>query len=161
LEEWDGFGFVDLTAAGIVSSVVGQFGSFREESSMGTDAQKRVVLTDDAKKKFDDCVAAMAACGFGVDGPPVETTFAEIEEYGHEVGKMVARAVDERLTSRHAAHFQGTAACPCCETASPVEENPKTRDVQTTDGVVPLQEPICHCPVCNRDFFPSAYPAED
>ena len=128
---------------------------------MGKDAQKQVVLTDEAKKKFEECVAAMAACGFGPDGPPLETTFAEIEEFGHEVGKMVARAVDEKLTSQHAAHFQGTAACPCCETACPVEENPKTRDVRTTDGVVPLQEPICHCPVCNRDFFPSAYPAED
>jgi hypothetical protein len=69
---------------------------------MSKDAQKRIEFTDDAKKKLEECVAAMAACGFGPDGPPLETTFAEIEEFGHEVGKMVARAVDEKLANQHA-----------------------------------------------------------
>ena len=128
---------------------------------MSKDAENRVVLTDEARKKLEDCVAAMAACGFGPDGPPIDTTFAEIEEFGHEVGKIVARALDEKLTNQHAAHFEGTAACPCCGATCPVAENPSTRDVQTTDGDVPLREPICHCPVCNRDFFPSACRAED
>ena len=40
---------------------------------MGRDAQDRVVLSDEAKKKFEDCVAAIAACGFGPDGPPIDT----------------------------------------------------------------------------------------
>ena len=154
-------GFVDLTAAGIVSSVIRQSGLLGEKTSMGKDAQKQVVLTDEAKKKFEDCVAAIASCGFGPEGPPRDTTFAEIEEFGHEVGRMLARALDGKLTCQHATHFQGTVACPCCGTACPVSENPKTRDVQTTDGDVPLREPICHCPVCNRDFFPSACRVED
>lgn len=128
---------------------------------MSKDAQKKVELTADAQKKFEECVAAMAACGFGPDGPPLETTFAEIEEFGHEVGKMVARAVDEQLTKQHAHHFDGTAACPSCETECPIAESPKSRPFQTTDGDVPLHEPICHCPVCHRDFFPSAYRTED
>ena len=62
---------------------------------MSKDARKSVKLTDEAKKKFDECVTALAACGFGEDGPPLDTTFAEIEEFEHEVGRMVARAVDE------------------------------------------------------------------
>ncbi|MHB8860921.1 MAG: hypothetical protein ACYC6N_00845 [Pirellulaceae bacterium] len=106
-------------------------------------------------------VSALAACGFGPVGPPVDTTFAEIEEFGHEVGKMVARAVNEKLTNQHAVHFQGTVPCPCCGTVCPVAENPATRDIQTKDGDVPLSEPRCHCPVCNRDFFPSAYRVEN
>ena len=128
---------------------------------MSKDAQKQVVLTDEAKKKLEDCIAALAACGYGPEGPPLDTTFAEIEGFGHEVGKMVARALDEKLTNQHAAHFKGSAVCPCCGTTCLIEENPKTRDIQTTDGDVPLREPICHCPVCNRDFFPSAYGLED
>lgn len=128
---------------------------------MSKDAQKQVVLTDEAKKKLEDCVAAIAACGYGPEGPPLDTTFAEIEGFGHEVGKMMARALDEKLTNQHAAHFEGTTACPCCGTTCPIEENPNTRDVRTTDGDVPLREPICHCPVCNRDFFPSTYRIED
>ncbi len=128
---------------------------------MSKDAQKKVKLTEDAQKKLEECVAALAVCGFGVDGPPVETTFAEIEDFGHEVGKMVARAVDEKLTNQHATRFDGTADCPICETECPIAENPKPRNFQTNDGDVPLHEPICHCPVCNRDFFPSAYRTED
>ena len=128
---------------------------------MSKDAQKQIALTDEARKKFEECVAAMAACGFGANGPPIDTTFAEIEQFGHEVGKMLARALDEKLTSQHAVHFKGTAACPCCGTTCPVAENATTRDMQTTDGTIPLSEPLCHCPVCNRDFFPSAYRIED
>jgi hypothetical protein len=128
---------------------------------MSKDAPKQVVLTDEAKKKFEECVAAVSACGFGPDGPRIDTTFAEIEEFGHEVGKMLARALDEKLTNQHAAHFQGTAACPSCGVTCPVAENSDTRQVQTTDGDVPLREPICHCPACERDFFPSACRVED
>lgn len=72
---------------------------------MSKDAQNRIAWTDEAKKKFEDCVAAMAACRFGPKGPPLNTTFAEIEEFGHEVGKMMARALDEKLTRYHGAHF--------------------------------------------------------
>ncbi len=128
---------------------------------MSKDAQKQVELTDEARKKFEECVLALAACGFGPGGPPKDTTFAEIEEFGHEVGRMLARALDEKLTNQHAGHFQGTAGCPCCRTMCPVAETPAPRPLQTTDGVVPLQEPVCHCPVCDRDFFPSAYRTED
>jgi hypothetical protein len=128
---------------------------------MSKDAQKSVVLTDEAKRKFEDCVAAMAACGFGVDGPPKETTFAEIEEFGHEVGRMLARAVDEQLTTQHASHFLGEAPCPCCKTPCPPKQSPATRDLQTTDGDVPIREPVFHCSVCHRDFFPSADCVED
>jgi hypothetical protein len=155
------FGFAILAMVAILSRVDRQIGSLREETSMGKDAQNRFVLTDEARKKFEDCVDAMAACGFGPEGPPMDTTFAEIEEYGHEVGKMVARALDEKLTRQHATHFQGTVACPCCETTCSVADDPNARDIQTTDGDVPLCEPMCHCPVCNRDFFPSAYRIED
>lgn len=154
-------GFVNLAPAGILFVLVGQFGLPGEETSMGKDAQERLVLTEEAKKKFDECVAAMAECGFGPDGPSIETTFAEIEGFGHELGRMLARALDERLTQQHADHFQGTSACPGCGTTCPVTESAKPRDVQTTDGKVPLCEPMCHCPVCHRDFFPSACRTED
>ena len=128
---------------------------------MSKDAQTLVELTDEARRKFDECVAAMAACGFGGDGPPIDTTFAEIEDFGHEVGRMIARAVDERLADQHASHFQETAPCPGCQRACPIQEDPATRDFQTGDGAIPLHEPVCHCSVCHRDFFPSADRTQD
>ena len=66
---------------------------------MSKDARKQPVLTDETKKKFEECVSAMAACGFGPGGPPVETTFAEIEEFGTRGGEgggsCSGREVDE------------------------------------------------------------------
>jgi hypothetical protein len=128
---------------------------------MGKDARNRLELTEDARKKFEECVAAFASCGFGEDGPPVETTFVEIEEFGHEVGKMLARAIDERLMTQHASNFQGAAACPICQTDCSPKPVPAKRDLKTTDGDVPIEEPVCRCPVCDRDFFPSAYSIEN
>lgn len=128
---------------------------------MSKDARNRTELTDEAKVKLDECVAALAACGFGGEGPPKDTSFAEIEEFGHEMGQVVARALDERLTSQHAAHFQAATLCPVCETPCDPKESLAKRELQTTDGHIPISEPCCHCPVCDRDFFPSAYRIEN
>ena len=123
---------------------------------MSKDARNQIYLTDVAKKKLQEFVAEAAACEFGVDGPPVETTFAEMEEFGHQIGRLVGCAIDERLADQHAMHFQEPAPCPSCQTiCTPKEELPE-RELQTKDGQVPIREPVCRCPACHRDFFPSA-----
>jgi hypothetical protein len=128
---------------------------------MSKEAQQAVVLNDEAQKTFDDCVGALTAMRYGPNGPPEDTTFAEIEEFGHEVGRMVGRAVDQRLTSQHAEQFQKVAVCPTCQTLCEPNSSPAKRKLQTSDGQVPIAEPFCHCSVCHRDFFPSAYRIED
>jgi hypothetical protein len=131
------------------------------ETSMGKEAQRAVVLNDEVQKKFDEYVTALTAMRYGPDGPPENTTFAEIEEFGHEVGRMVGRAVDQQLTSQHAEQFQKAAVCPTCQTLCELKPSPAERELQTCDGRVPIAEPVCHCSVCNRDFFPSACRIED
>jgi hypothetical protein len=42
-----------------------------------------------------------------------------------------------------------------------VKETPAEREIQTCSGPAPLREPVCHCSVCRRDFFPSADGAGD
>lgn len=128
---------------------------------MSKEARNPVVLNDEARKKFDECVAALTALRYGAEGPPKDTTFAEIEEFGHEVGRMLGRAVDQQLTSRHAEQFQEAAACPTCQTLCELKPTPAERELQTSDGLVPIAEPVCRCSVCNRDFFPSASGVED
>ena len=128
---------------------------------MSKDARGGVVLDDQVQKKFDECVAALTALRYGPQGPPKDTTFAEIEQFGHEVGRMLAQAVDQRLTSLHAAQFQKAANCPTCQTLCQPKPSLAERRMQTSDGPVSMAEPVCHCPVCNRAFFPSAYLAED
>jgi len=128
---------------------------------MGMEAQQGVVLDAEAQKKMKECVAAVTAMRYGPDGPPENTTFAEIEQFGHEVGRLMGRAVDQQLASQHAEQFQKSSACPTCQTVCEPKPAPAEREIQTSDGQVPLAEPVCHCSVCHRDFFPSTSRTED
>ena len=118
-------------------------------------------LTPAAKEQFDQLVALLARQGFGDDGPPRETTFSEIERFGHRAGRMVARAIDARLAEQHATHFVGEESCPICGETHPRQESPHDLELQTEDGEVTLHEPAFRCPPCERDFFPSTDPVGD
>lgn len=128
---------------------------------MGKEAQTTIVLDAETQKKFDDCVAAVAAMRYGPEGPPENTTFAEMEAFGHEVGRLLGRGVDQRLCSQHAERFQKATACPSCQTLCKAKPALAEREIQTCDGWTPIAEPVFHCSVCNRDFFPSADRVED
>jgi hypothetical protein len=124
---------------------------------MGTDARNEDLdLSPAAREQFDTVVALLAREGFGEDGPPRETTFAEIEQFGHQAGRMMARAIDACLAQQHALHFAGEQPCPTCGENCPPEESPHELPLQTVDGPVTLHEPTCNCPACRRDFFPGA-----
>ena len=128
---------------------------------MGMDSRnemERSMLSPQARQKFDELVTVLAEERYGPDGPPIDTTFAEMEQFGHQAGRMVGRAIDARLAAQQAdEHFQ-EASCPTCGACgeSDAAENKKTRPLQTQDGKIPLAEPAFHCPRCHRDFFPSA-----
>ena len=131
---------------------------------MGTDSRtemEKSSLSLEARQKFDELVAALSAEGFGLDGPPRDTTFAQIEDFGHQAGRMVARAIDEHLAGQHAEHFEEPSDCPTCGKLAPPNEDRKPRSLQTRDGTVPIEEPAFTCPTCGGAFFPSADRIED
>jgi len=113
-------------------------------------------LTPEEQEKFAELVALLATQGFGDNGPPRETTFAEIEQFGHRAGRMLARALDARGAEQHAEHFADEEPCPACGEQHPAKTNPHDLSLQTSDGEVTLREPAFRCPPCERDFFPSA-----
>ena len=124
---------------------------------MSKDARNQDLdLSPEKQKQFDQLVALLAQQGFGDDGPPRETTFAQIEQFGHQAGRMVARAIDAKLTEQHATHFTEEQSCPTCDEKCPPKESPHDLPLQTQDGEVTLHEPARNCPTCRRDFFPSA-----
>ena len=126
---------------------------------MSKDARNEdLELTAEEKEKFRELVALLARHGFGTAGPPRETTFAQIERFGHQAGRMLARAIDARLAGQHAAHFAGEEPCPTCGEKHLPNESPHDLGLQTDDGEVRLREPVFYCPPCAREFFPSAYP---
>ena len=124
---------------------------------MGMDSRNEMeksMLSPQAQQKFDELVALLAKERYGPDGPPIDTTFAQIEQFGHQAGRMVGRSLDEHLTDRHAKHFQ-EGCCPTCGASGESDEGEKkTRPLQTVDGTIPLAEQAFHCPTCGRDFFP-------
>lgn len=112
-------------------------------------------LTPEIAEKIQELAALVARERFGPDGqPPLETAFSTIEEIGHQVGRHVATEVDAQLTARHRQHFAGPQPCPQCGRLCAPGRG--THDVTTRDGPMALPEVRCHCPVCRRDFFPSA-----
>jgi hypothetical protein len=126
---------------------------------MGMDSRNEMeqsMLSPQARQKFEELVALLAEEQYGPDGPPLNTTFAEIEQFGHQAGRMLGRSLDEHLTHRHAEHFQ-EASCPTCGASGESEAaEKKTRPLQTEDGKIRLAEAVFCCPRCHRDFFPSA-----
>jgi hypothetical protein len=122
---------------------------------------EKSTLSSKTQQLLDELVGLLAAEKFGPDGPPRNTTFAEIEDYGHQVGRILARTVDEHLARRHTEHFQELSACPTCSLLVEPNEDHRERVMQTRDGPVAMAEPTCACPTCNRAFFPSAHRAGD
>jgi len=126
---------------------------------MGKESQiDQFELSPLAQQKMQELLAVLAEDGFGDGGrPPKDTDFATIEEFGHQSGRSLARALDERLTERHAEHFQQSQSCPTCRALSDSTDPAKERSLQTRDGTVTLAEPAFHCPTCQRAFFVSVH----
>lgn len=83
-----------------------------------------------------------------------EVRFTMLEAVGHQVGRAVAQAMTERLALERAERLIGSQPCPCCGRRCPLVH--RKRPMETIDGPIELHEPVCHCPSCRRDFFPSA-----
>lgn len=107
------------------------------------------------EEKLRELAALIAQERYGEEGcPPLETTFAEIEELGHQAGQWLAGEIDQQLTAAHGQYFATSQACPQCGRLC--DPSPRERELVTRDGAVALPESACRCPDCRRDFFPSA-----
>ena len=110
------------------------------------------------RQKLQELAELVSQERFGEAGIPREFTFSEIEEIGHQVGRLAAGTIDQILQLRHAGHLAEVEPCPECGRGCEIER--RERELQTRDGTVALDEPVGHCHACERDFFPSASPVE-
>jgi hypothetical protein len=83
-----------------------------------------------------------------------DVRFSDFERAAHQFGRAVAQETTERLARARAERSEKASACPTCGRRCPVVH--QDRDLETVDGPIRLNEPCCHCPACDRDFFPSA-----
>ena len=106
------------------------------------------------RRKLQELAELISEERFGEEGIPKEFSFSEIEAIGHQVGQLAAGTVDQTLQLQHTEHLSDVEPCPRCGAACEVQQ--RQRALQTRDGTVELDEPVCHCRACERDFFPSA-----
>lgn len=131
------------------------------ESEFDPEPDTDLELSAQEQQLFDELVRAMVCHKFGEAGPPRETAFYQIEQFGHRAGRMVARAIDAEAVKRHGKHFVEEEPCPACKDKKyPPKEDPHDLPLLTPDGEVVLREPAFRCPSCGRDFFPGTHPVE-
>jgi hypothetical protein len=91
---------------------------------------------------------------FGHDGPELDCDIDEIEEAAVLAARAAFDAVIARALFLQNQKLPEQLPCPKCGTACRVEFERRT--VQGRLGPAAIQEPVCHCPRCQRDFFPPA-----
>jgi hypothetical protein len=91
---------------------------------------------------------------FGPDGPELDCDIDEIEEAAVLAARAAFDAVIAQALRLQNQKLPEQLPCPKCERPCPV--NFEKRTVRGRLGTAQIQEPLCHCPQCQRDFFPSA-----
>ena len=87
-------------------------------------------------------------------GPELDLDADDIEQMAVTAARAVARGTIADLLERKAALLGPEQPCPTCRRPCAVDRQPRAIDFW--GGEVTYAEPVCHCPACRRDFFPSA-----
>ena len=90
---------------------------------------------------------------YGSEGPDLDCDIDEIEELAVLSARAAFDAVIARALELQNQKLPNQLPCPKCHTESPVQFEART--IQGRMGPASIQEPVCHCSVCDRDFFPS------
>ena len=91
---------------------------------------------------------------YGEDGPSLHTDIDEIEDHAVLAATAVFDAVMAQALDLQNHKLPDQLPCPDCERACLVRLEERT--IQGRMGPATIQEPVCRCSVCDRDFFPSA-----
>lgn len=137
---------------------VGQFTpgfvpKFKEELRMGrrhlNDADLAAIR--DLAKRWGKVVARHA---FGPQGPGLDVDLAAMEDVACAATQGLTEGTVEQLLDQQADHLPAPHPCPTCSRSCPAQREPRL--VLIRGATVEHREPVCHCPTCRRDFFPSA-----
>jgi hypothetical protein len=102
-------------------------------------------------KRWGKVVARHA---FGPDGPGLDIDLAAMEDVACAAAQGLTEGTVEHLLEQQAAQLPAPHPCPTCGQLCPAHQEP--RPLRIRGATVEHREPVCHCPTCRRDFFPSA-----
>lgn len=91
---------------------------------------------------------------FGEPGPGSDIDFMAMEQIAAAAARGLTEGTLATLVAQQAQRLPTEHACSDCGRLCPVGSEPRPLTVQR--GQLTLDEPVCHCPDCRRDFFPPA-----
>ena len=98
--------------------------------------------------------AALVAQEFyGEEGPALDCDIDEIEDIAVLAAKAAFDATIARALALQNQRLPEQLPCPDCQQLCQVRREART--IQGRLGSAKISEPFCHCPACQRDFFPS------
>jgi hypothetical protein len=95
----------------------------------------------------------VARRAFGDDGPQATPSFHTLEQLARAAAEGLTEGTLTTLLEQLAQTLPDQIPCPDCNHPCPVGHDKRLLTLQGGQQV-PLDEPVCHCPVCRRDFFP-------
>ena len=95
---------------------------------------------------------------FGEAGPGLDVDLDQMEEVATAAVQGLAAGTLAAATGQQAAALGAEQACPACGKVCCLTREPRT--IQGLEGPFKQDEPVCYCPTCRRDFFPSASASE-
>jgi len=104
-------------------------------------------LAGEMAKSFSDEI-------YGAEGCPLDADIDEIEDHAVLAAQAAFDAVIARALELQNQKLPHQLPCPKCQTECSVKFERRT--IQGRMGPASIREPVCHCSVCDRDFFPSA-----
>ncbi len=119
-----------------------------------SDAERKLCEIEALAKGWGELLAEQAfPSGVGLD-----VDLWKMEEVTVRAAKALVAGAIETMTAAQAEALAGEANCPECGRACRLDHRP--RPIQVRGGSAELNEPVAHCSICRRDFFPSAARAE-
>ncbi len=125
-----------------------------------------MAITASVVAKRDELVQSARLLGenlsrrtFGERGPDLQVTLADLEQFLRPLVAAMAGGFLAVSAGEQTERLPETLPCPTCGHECSREEGERT--IAAEQGPFTWAEPVCHCPHCERAFFPSADRAED
>lgn len=114
-------------------------------------------LTPQELQTIHDCAAQwgkiVARRAFGDDGPGLDVDLTTLEQVAVAAARGLTEGTLTTLLEQQAQSLPAEQPCPDCGHLCPVHH--EARELIGHGGTLTYHEPLCHCPACRRDFFPS------
>ncbi len=90
---------------------------------------------------------------FGDNGPGLDMDFFSLEQVAAAAAQGLTEGTLAALLEQQVQALPAEIPCPDCGLLCPVKR--ETRALVCRGSTLTYPEPLCHCPACRRDFFPS------